>query len=158
MKTLKLFGCLFAALLLHTSLVNAQEKATPSIAGIWQQIRVVMNNGVVSRMPTTFFKILNTDGSFVNLQAQLSNAWLSHQGTYEITGDSTYTEALTAAYLQEWESQESEMRWWLSDDGKMLYTKYKDRKTEIWIPEAWIRIVTPKAINSSPTPREGISL
>lgn len=114
--------------------VQANKKIKQHLTGIWQATR----NG----QRGLFFKILNADGTFCNfgLVKQDGTFGYSQKGTFKVTSDSTYTEAIEESPSSIYIDHKSTLKFRLSENGKELQIEWFSPETKKWTPETWIKV------------------
>lgn len=125
------------------------------LAGVWQQI-VSVNQSAGSIVYRPFFKILNADGTFCNLQLMggQERAFFSHEGSYSVLSDSVYVEHIEKSPYREYKGMESQQKYRLAEgDTDFLFIQNKHPKTGIWTSELWVRVKSPE-IEAKPEEKE----
>lgn len=87
-----------------TSSVSAQETVSSSsekikLTGMWQMCKVEIVDGKLHAQYLPSLKMLDTDGTFYNVQMQTGQqgCCLTAFGSFQITSDSTYVEKVTSS-------------------------------------------------------------
>lgn len=143
MRHTLLSGGLAAAFFLLASAFSpaaAREKGEYPIAGIWQMAVEIIDGAKVQVVRGPIFKILGEDGSMCNLNAMGRQAVLTQQGTYEMTGDSTYVENLLPSARNNFIPGQGRMKYRLEDGGRILRAQWFNEATGQWQPEMYVRV------------------
>ena len=75
-----------------------------------------------------------------NLNAMGRQAVLTQQGTYEMTGDSTYVENLLPSARNNFTPGQGRMKYRLEDGGRILRAQWFNEATGQWQPEMYVRV------------------
>lgn len=120
--------------------LQAQSKADHPLVGVWQLTHKPNESAEDIFLP--FFKVLNADGSFFNLQYSSYKipGMLSHKGSFVITSDNEYTENIASALVRTFEGNPSKIRYRLKDANKTLYIQWMNPSSQGWVSEKWVRV------------------
>ncbi len=134
---------------------EAQEKAEEGrpLVGIWQMVLPAnVSNTDFSLRYLPVFKVLNSDGTFCNMQfpGQGRRALFNQEGTYVIDTDSTYTERIVKSPHADYKGISNPLKYKVTEDKKMLFTQYWNPTAEEWMPEMWLRVETPEGKENRP--------
>lgn len=119
------------------------QKGTNKLAGVWQFCsEIEQENGVKVMACSPIWKVLQADGKFCQFILAYKDGMcaLTHEGTYEINSDNTYTEHISQHAVDKkliGTNTVLEYRF-VNDDMVVLTFKLQDRKDEF--REIWKRV------------------
>ncbi|TYR32963.1 DUF4488 domain-containing protein [Sphingobacterium phlebotomi] len=117
MKRIKII--LTIGLFLTCFAVEAQEKEK-ALDGVWELKKSTRGDGEIINIPMGFFKIFDSNGNFSNMRLNQKGAFLSHKGTYEVTGTDKYVETVEIQAGSGIDKKQTSLHYTLSEDNCTL--------------------------------------
>lgn len=148
MKTITPFLCICLFVLLTScgASKNVMNRQSNSIIGLWE-VKAIHNSDEVGYkiIPPGMFKMIQSDGKFINFISTKDGAIITVDGSYIFIGD-LYTESIINSFNKSQEGKDNLMNIKMSQ-GNFIYLRWFQPIDEFgveqnrWIEEIWQRVL-----------------
>ena len=125
---------------------SAINKNAESIIGLWEVKAIHNSNESGNKItPHGMFKIVQSDGRFINFMSTENGAIITVDGSYKIEGD-VYTESIINSFNKSQEGKDNPLQIKLSHDN-FMYLRWFQPIDEFgveqnrWVEEIWQRVL-----------------
>lgn len=141
--------------LLFISLLNVEfgytQKVKNELVGIWEHKGERSSDAYqmgLRKAPPGKYKIINSDGTFINFNVYLPSSVVSLYGTWKTIADTILIESIERSINPSLTGKNNKLIYKIKDK-KFLYLKWfleknmANKKDDIWIEELWQRVEFP---------------